>query len=606
MPTETTLFSAAWRYRWLVVSATVLGLALGLAYARIYPPAVTYTARASLVVQATTTGLDLGTSGNPQRFVANQVEILRSDAVAQLASDIASAGEPAIALTAEQLSGDMSVSSSSNSDLVEVFFSSTDPVAATTGANALVSAYEQLLSSEKQLKTQAALERINVQLSTFDKRADDLAAEIADAQAKDPIRPVLRAQYEDALAEIVDLQSEAHTADETRIVEIRTRLGDLRTLISMYQSVRNIGQDDPNLRALQDEENQVLARKAALLERSDGISIDAELAPDIVAFQSSAQVATPSGGSGPGRAAAGGLVAGLLAGVGLASVLAARRRSLQDRMEPQPILGAPLLAEIPSFSEEGLKTKIPVRDAPRSASAEAFRFAATSIELRMHNQGVKTLAVLSATVGAGKSTVLANTALAAAREGNRVLIVDADFGNQALTALLTGDEEWLPRGLTDVVGGGLPLDDVIATIGGGSDAQLFLLSRGRHPVAAADLVGAPEMQELFETMREHFDMVFVDAPPLLQVAYASTLASYGDAVLMVVEQKGSTLQLQEARSRLDLIGTPLLGYLYNRATLRRDMTHTEGSMADVLGDRGMLGAKGGENSPPTQKSRWRL
>ena len=132
------------------------------------------------------------------------------------------------------------------------------------------------------------------------------------------------------------------------------------------------------------------------------------------------------------------LAAGLFAGVGLAYLLASRRRVFRDRMEPELILGVPLLADIPDFTQEGLTTLLPVRDEPRSASAEAFRFAAASLELKMNRQEAKSLAIISPTLGAGKSTVLANIALAAARQGSRVLVIDADFGNQALTTLLEG------------------------------------------------------------------------------------------------------------------------------------------------------------------------
>jgi len=290
------------------------------------------------------------------------------------------------------------------------------------------------------------------------------------------------------------------------------------------------------------------------------------------------------------------LVLGLLAGVGTAYLLGTRRNVFHDRLEPEQVLDAPLLAEIPEFGDEGLDTSLPVRDQPRSAAAEAFRFAATSVELKMLNRGVKTVAVLSATLGAGKSTVLANLALASARKGTRVLLVDADFGNQALTALLkedgvipSGGGE-LPRGLTDLVSGDAKFEDAVMTIEAAPGVEVYLLGRGRQPVAAAELVRSRHVRELFGEMRDEFDVVFVDAPPLLQVAYASTLASYADSAMLVVEHGGSVSQVREARARLDLIDVPIGGYVYNRSPLRKEMTFTEGSMADILGDLGLLEA----------------
>ncbi|NIA25550.1 MAG: AAA family ATPase [Gammaproteobacteria bacterium] len=586
--TEPTLFSAAWRYRWLVAITTLVALGLGIAFVMLRPPKTIYTARASLVVQATAGGLDLGTSGNPQRFVANQVEILRSAAVSELASQILEQQDPPIVLTPEDVTASLQVESSSNSDLIDVVFSAADdPVVAVRTANAVVEAYRQLVASEKTAVTAAALERIDAQLVTLDERAQTLASQIADRLAKDTALIDLRSEYEDAIVEVVLLEREAQTADITRLEEIRARLGDLRNLIATYRSVRSIGRDDPELDALQGEQDQILTRRDALLERRDSISIDVELSPDVVAFSSPAQVAMPSPDSGPGRALAVAIMLGLFGGVGLAYLFASRVRVFHDRMEPQVILGAPLLADIPDFTQEGLKTLLPVRDEPRSASAEAFRFAAASLELKMTRQNAKSLAIISPTLGAGKSTVLANAALAAARQGNRVLLIDADFGNQVLTALLAGDEGTQGPGLTEVVGEGLPLDRAIRRIQVGPDLLLSLLSRGRQPVAAADLLRSREARGLFDTAKEEFDLVLVDAPPLLQVAYASTLASLVDTVLVLVAHGGSATQLEEARSRLNLIGVPILGYVYNGSPLRREMTISEGSTADVLGDMSM-------------------
>ena len=199
---------------------------------------------------------------------------------------------------------------------------------------------------------------------------------------------------------------------------------------------------------------------------------------------------------------------------------------------------------------------------------------------------MKSLVVISGTLGSGKSTVVANLAMAAAREGSRVLLIDADFGNQDLATLLTGDQLTTSHGLTDIVSAGMPFTEAIRSIEIGPDMHLSLLSRGRQPVVAADLLRSPKVRQLFETVREAFDVIIVDAPPLLQVAYTSTLASYVDAALVVVAHNGSVGQLVEVRERLGLIGRDAIGYIYNKSPLRREMTFTEGSMTDILGDMG--------------------
>ena len=71
---------------------------------------------------------------------------------------------------------------------------------------------------------------------------------------------------------------------------------------------------------------------------------------------------------------------------------------------------------------------------------------------------------------------------------------------------------------------------------------------------------------------------------MLHVAYASILAQYVDRVLVVTRHGGSVTRLEDLAQRLDLIGTPLAGYVYNGAPLRYEMTLTEGSLKDVLGE----------------------
>jgi capsular exopolysaccharide synthesis family protein len=586
--TDPSLLSAAWRYRFLVVAVTALVVAFAVVYLELFPPQTVYGAQTSMVVQTTGGGLDLGASGSPDRFVANQIEILRSGAVAQLASELAAKSDPPVIIPADELLEFSFIGGANDSDLIVVAFTSLDPVAAVTGANALASAYQTLASLETTAATQAAIERIDTQIDTMDERLRSLTGQVTAISNADQVQSELRAQYEDAVSEIVNLQLESRTASALRLEEVRARLNDLRALIGTYQEIRGIGQDNSELGELLLEESQVQERRSTLLARRDQLSIDLELAPDIVAYRSDAIAADISSDLGPGRVLAVALVLGLLAGGTIAYLLASRRRVFRDRKEPEAVLGAPLLADIPDFSEEGLKTRLPVRESPRSAAAEAFRFATASLELKLASQQAKSLIVISATLGMGKSTVLANLALAAAREGNRVLLVDADFGNQDLTALLTGDTDTLSDGLTDVISVGLPFVQAIRSIDVGTDGVLSLLSRGRQPVVAADLLRSPKVKQLFDTVRDEFDLVLVDAPPLLQVAYASTLAAYVDGAMVIVGHGESTAMIEETRTRLSLIGTTAFGYVYNKSPLRREMTVSEGSMTDILGDLGAV------------------
>ncbi len=110
---------------------------------------------------------------------------------------------------------------------------------------------------------------------------------------------------------------------------------------------------------------------------------------------------------------------------------------------------------------------------------------------------------------------------------------------------------------------------------------------------------------LFTTAKDEYDMVLVDAPPLLQVAYASTIAGLVDTALVLVAHRGGVTQLDEAKDRLGLIGVPVLGYIYNSSPLRREMTVSEGSTADVLGDMRHLSPDEGKGRSGSSKRRTR-
>ena len=255
------------------------------------------------------------------------------------------------------------------------------------------------------------------------------------------------------------------------------------------------------------------------------------------------------------------------------------------------MLETSLLAEIPVFGDEGLRTELPVLEHPSSASAEAFRFAATALELSSQQdrsvggepaRETHTFLVTSAGPQEGKTIMTANLALAAARKGRSVLAIDADFGNQRLSELLHGEIVEGP-GITEVVEAGL--DIISGTYSLGEPGPLHLMSRGQRSTNAPDFFSLPATAAFIGSLGRLYDMVFIDGPPMLHGAYASILARQVDRVIVVARHGGSVSRLEDLAQRLDLISTPMAGYLYNGAPLRQEMTLTDGSLKDVLGAR---------------------
>ena len=208
---------------------------------------------------------------------------------------------------------------------------------------------------------------------------------------------------------------------------------------------------------------------------------------------------------------------------------------------------------------------ISVRTDPHSAAAEAFRFVAVFIERVRAVHGPRMSVVfVSPRLSDGKSTVVANVAYALAEGGTKVLVVDADAagGNQTARLLLGtrvgGFEEVLAgrRTLADCVQPS-PLHEAASVLGRGP-AGLLVTGAARFKAASALLAEA----------KASFDLVLIDSPALLEVTGAIELVSAADAAITVLGHDEPIRDHTTMADRLNLIGTKVIGYIYNQAPAR--------------------------------------
>jgi Mrp family chromosome partitioning ATPase/uncharacterized protein involved in exopolysaccharide biosynthesis len=535
--------------------------------------------------------------GPSNRFITEQIEILRSPIVADAAA--AALAETPIdpPITSEELIVSTSIGSSPESSLVFLGAVDGDPDRAVAMVNALAVAYQDVSRIQATQSSDAALSRIDSQLESLDERFAEVARDIRAERDANVELSELERQADESLARIADLQERLANSNEETAPAIRQQIADYRNRIDTFRQAEAAVGAGAGMLALLEEQEQLIDRRTELLRNRDQIALDADLAPGVVSLVDTADEASEFVESDLRRVLAVAMVLGVLTAFGVSYLLELRRRSFDGRLEPEEVLGAPLLADIPLFSDEGLDTRLPTRDAPRSAAAEGFRFAAASIQDSMRSMGAKSVMMVGATLGHGKSTTVVNTTLANARRGHSVLLIDCDFGNQDVTRLLLGSESPPEKGIIDVIEAGAHLNEATSTVSLGSqEVTLDLLSRGGRSASAANILSTREAAVVFEAAAAKYDIVFVDAPPLLQVAYASTIARYVDALVVVVSHGSPMREIEELVKRLQLIGTPVLGYLYNRSPLRKEMTAVDGSMMDILGEGGDYFAKSDEQS----------
>jgi capsular exopolysaccharide synthesis family protein len=262
------------------------------------------------------------------------------------------------------------------------------------------------------------------------------------------------------------------------------------------------------------------------------------------------------------------LVLGGLAGLLVGISVVVLRRSLDRRIRsveglrhafPEPLLGG--LAH----DRTVVDTPLFLRDRPRAAISEQLRTVRTNFELFNFDGASRCHVVTSAVENEGKSTVLANLALAEADAGRRVLIIEADLRKPRVASYLglPGDV-----GLTQVLGGRTSLRHAAQQ---GPSSRLWCLAAGPLPPNPYEMIHSTQMAALLGEARAHYDTVLVDAPPLLPVADGLELARQADGVLCVVRAKHApAASVARAHALLTGAGLTHLGVVFNAVSAAED------------------------------------
>jgi len=245
-----------------------------------------------------------------------------------------------------------------------------------------------------------------------------------------------------------------------------------------------------------------------------------------------------------------GLVLGLVLGIGLAFLREALDTRVRSSEEIAEQLGLPLLGRVPEPPGQLQKeNQLVMLAAPRRIHAEAFRVLRTNLDFANLEPRARTIMVTSAVEREGKSTTVANLAVAAASAGKRVVLVDLDLRCPLIARLFDLDPD--RPGLTDVVVGHVKLHDAISTIAisngrparaggngngngeGAVEGLLQLLPAGPAPPNAGEFVSTQALPNILDQLAAGADLVLIDAPPLLHVGDAMTLSARVDALLLV-------------------------------------------------------------------------
>src|SRR5437899_2239572 len=200
-----------------------------------------------------------------------------------------------------------------------------------------------------------------------------------------------------------------------------------------------------------------------------------------------------------------------------------------------------------------------------SLVAECSRTILTSILLPSHNGETPRVIVLTSPCpGDGKTTVACNLSIAIAEIGRKVLLIDGDLRRPRLHTVFGVGNDW---GLSDVLWAGTPLETVpiLDLVRETEVSSLSLLPAGsRGNTIPSNLFYSPRMLRLLTRLRQEFDMITIDAPPMIHLAHARVLGRLADGVILVVRAGETTTESAlHARQRFAEDGTHVLGTVLN-------------------------------------------
>ena len=250
---------------------------------------------------------------------------------------------------------------------------------------------------------------------------------------------------------------------------------------------------------------------------------------------------------------------GLIFGVGIAFLLEHLDTSVKSLEDVERYLQVPVLAVIPK--DVGILHK----QSGMSPDAEAYRILRTNIEFNRKNPDDNSITVVSGGAGEGKSTTLVNLAYVCAQGGYTTLMIDADLRRPRLHTFFDINNS---VGLTNYLTTDLALEDVILQT---PVDNLYFLPSGILPADAAGILNSRRMSELIQDVKQRFDLVLVDSPPILGVSDAAVLASEVDLTMVVVQhRKLPRNMLMRVKQAVENVGGQVIGVVLNNVDVRSD------------------------------------
>jgi capsular exopolysaccharide synthesis family protein len=257
-----------------------------------------------------------------------------------------------------------------------------------------------------------------------------------------------------------------------------------------------------------------------------------------------------------------GIVIGLVVGVGLAFFIEYLDTSVKTIDDVERTLQSPVLGVIPQ------NVGLILNEGAESPHAEAYRVLRTNLLFSRKDDKLNTIVVVSAGAGEGKSTTIFNLATIFAQNGSRVILVDSDLRRPTLHKMIQVTNN---LGLTNYLLKQNTLEEVIQTT---TQPSLDLLASGKLPSSSLGILSSAQMKSLISELKQRYDYVFFDSPPIMGVSDASVLASEVDMTIQVIQYRRYPQPMNvRAKQMIEKVGGNLVGIVLNNINMSQDESY---------------------------------
>ena len=435
--------------------------------------------------------------------------------------------------------------------------------------------------------TNPAVARLQASLVELQFERNNLALELTDRHPRIQV-------LDDQLREV---EAELRRELAAQINQLRTREEILnRQIGDLFQKNRELPAVELALQRMQ-REAKVNDDLLTLLKtkHQEALIKEAERVDEVTIVRPASEPTTAAGREGTGTVLAGALI-GLILGLVLAFVQETLDTSIGTIEDVESYLDVPVLGIIPHIDARETIDRLLERRPdlaqmdseslqrhallithfdPKSPVAEAYRTLRTNIQFARMDRPGKVFVVTSPTLQEGKTTTIVNLALTLAQNGQKTLLVGSNlrrpsiyrfFGIErepGLSNILVGNARWQEcvRTVADLLMGRFEMEDLLAAPG---LDNLHIIESGPIPPNPSELLSTPAMAEFLAAVRDQYDIVLIDTPPVLPVTDSAIVAGQADGVILVYQAgKVGRLVLKRAKVHLESARARVWGVVLN-------------------------------------------